>query len=265
MCIINDKAHVSNTRIFVSPDKTYKKQLTMYENKVQTQIVNNAMILPVPSLFQGADVQLHDMSEYPKVMDDVNSVFETPFTLSHYSNSNSSSSSSLLDVVECGSYLVSVVPTIDDFHRINAEVFVIDSNVQDILRKYYWKQYSFLVCLLKPGPEHTYHPIAYSHPLVSGKLFVPTRHHHGFSTNEEITSFFDHEIFSVCASAHPSEKWLGTIPSVISEQQVSDFEFPSLVNVMTKSILKGEYANSDFWFTVLDMPDTTDDGSCVVS
>lgn len=257
MCIINDKAYVSNTRIFVSPDKTYKRQLTIYENKVQTNVNGNAMILPVP----GGNIKLHDLSKMPNIMDDIASVFETPMTKSSYDGASTNS----IPVVECGSYLVSIVPTVYDFHRINSEVFVVSPNVHDILKNYY-DQCSFLVCLLKTGKQHEYHPIAYSHTILKEKLFVPTRHHHGFSTNEEATSFFDHEIYSACASAHPSERWLRIIPESLSH--IPDFEMPIHIPVMTKSIIKGEYANTDFWYPIA-MPqqhhnDDNADSSCVL-
>lgn len=48
MCILNEDSNVTATKIFVAPDKTKTKQLTVYSNQVGSESNNNMMILPVP-------------------------------------------------------------------------------------------------------------------------------------------------------------------------------------------------------------------------
>ena len=240
MCIINDKAAVSTTRILVSPDETCTRQLVVYSNKVATSVPNNAMVLPVPGSAQ--DIQLYDLSHCPNFFDEVNDVFDVPMS---YSMTNEVSN---LPVLSCGSYKVTIVPDISSFDKIDRTVFDLNPTVESLLNKYYANGFSFLVCMLDmSSTKKEYHPIAYSHQMADYSLFVPTRHHHGFSTSEEVFSFYDHEIFGVNTQSPSPTKWLGRVPECFSRTDVwKDWKFPQEIVNMTKNTVSGELRNMDY-------------------
>jgi len=60
-----------------------------------------------------------------------------------------------------------------------------------IIRRYYSRNFGFIVCILQRSARYV--PIAYVHELKKdGKLFVPVRQHHGFTTD---TSFISNSRF----------------------------------------------------------------------
>lgn len=236
MCIINDKADVSSTKILVSPNAKGTRQLVVYSNKVATEIDKNAMILPIPSQ-NASDISLHDLSECPDFFENVSNVFDIPLSRKSYTNS------APLPVLSCGSYKVSIVPDIYSFSQLDSSVFVLEPTVGSLLAKYYSHGFSFLVCMLDlSSSKKKYHPIAYSHPI-GDSLFVPTRHHHGFSNAEEVFSFYDHDIYGVNTQSPSSKKWLGTTPECFSS--VPKWDFPIVEN-MTKNAVRGELRNMDY-------------------
>src|SRR5205085_8001751 len=179
----------------------------VYANQVQTVAKNNAMILPVP---HPEVVQLHDLSHYATIFDDCDKCFHHRRDMSKDLELDSFSlqSNETLEVHQCGSYEVSIVPTFHDFHRLNPEYFHLSPAVGEILGKYYSAdQFGFLVCKLREGHSQKYHPLAYSHPIdPHTRMFVPTRHHHALI--EETSSHYDHEIYSINTQALcGSDEW----------------------------------------------------------
>lgn len=199
MCIILSKVDkVSNTKIYVSPDKENKRQLTIYSNEVATK-TKNAMILPVPN---PESIELLDLSNYPKFFEDCENCFYNLPTLSMRSfNPHSAyASASMLPVVRVGSYLASIVPSFDDFVRIDRTVFDVNDDLFPILAKNYKENFGFIICLLEEG-NHTYHPFAYTHLMKDkNRLFIPTRHYHpgGASSYAD----WDHVIYSPITELH---------------------------------------------------------------
>lgn len=186
MCIFSGPVEsVSKTKILVAPISK-DTQLTVYANRVHlNKNIPAAMILPFPNPTGRSDgVAMVDMTEFKdgffKLVD---RAFPEEFSLQNLSNSDSFGargySAHPLQVFDCGSYQYSVSPTFGDLDRIQSNVFHLDPNVRALLGTYYGSGYGFLVCILKKSGS--YSPIAYTSPIIKGKLFVPTRHEHGAS------------------------------------------------------------------------------------
>ena len=198
MCILASPVKsVANTRIFVGYDDSRTRQLTVYSMSVQLQQrtgKGNAMILPVPTgLLAATSIQPVDLSDTPD--------FFQPFVERFQVRSRSLSLSTGLDrdslaVIRVGNYDVSIVPTVDDVKRLNPDVFAVSAETERTLRKNYPNRCAFLVAQLRVSGD--FHPLGYTHPLVGGHLFVPTRHEHG-NTSATATADWDHEIFYLTA------------------------------------------------------------------
>jgi hypothetical protein len=193
MCIMASPVRsVSNTKIFVGRDSS--SQLTVYEMSVRLRDntgKGNAMILPVPiGAPEGALlIRLYDLSKVPD--------FFEPFVEAFTERTRGFSMSKgitndALEVVRVGNYDVSIVPSVDDVKRLNTEVFDLSADTEHTLRESYPTGFAFLVAQLRASGD--FHPLAYSHPLVDGQLFVPTRHEHGKVGPDEMPKW-DHQIF----------------------------------------------------------------------
>jgi len=225
MCIFNRPVlKVAGTKIFVSRTCD-NRQLTIYQNyvtahfdpsskgrenkahlqKALQQIEqqtkgsdSNAMILPFPA----GKVDLVDLSAYPTLFVDCKNCFPVSETIKLKTRGRKKKNSSHLEVLSCGSYNVSIAPTLEDLSRIDPSVFTLADNVGKLLEKHYDQGFGFLVCCFKENGEK--HPLGYIHsplPDSSGKhpdglLFVPTRHEHG-GHGDEGEADWDHEIYSV--------------------------------------------------------------------
>ncbi len=201
MCIILGKVHsVSQTKLFVLPNKDKTRQMTFYSNAVNTPS-QNMMILPVPNGENA--IELHKI-KYKKMFDDlkssVRSTYEEPAhnTLMRSYACSISDSRKPLEIIAHGSYLVSIAPTLEDLLRLDRSVFQLTPDLYHFFGKHYSREFSYLCCVLKKGLE-AYEPLCYSHPLhSSGKLFVPTLHYHVHGDKVETeTADWDHMIYSV--------------------------------------------------------------------
>jgi hypothetical protein len=198
MCIILSAVEkVSNTKIYVSPDEDNLRQITIYSNEVATR-EKNAMILPVPN---PESIELLDLSKYSKFFEDCESCFIKLPTLSLTRSFHPEYAyASILPVVQVGSYLASIVPSFDDFVRIDRSIFDIDDNLLPMLAKHYREGFGFILCVLDEG-SHTYHPFAYTHKMKEpNRLFIPTRHYHPGESNSYAD--WDHTIYSPITELH---------------------------------------------------------------
>ena len=188
MCILSHAAvSVAQTHLYVSPSANGTRQLTVYENAVNTP-THNAMILPIP---HPASVEFHNMSDHPEFFHHL----ERQFHRIVYPLRASIGGRSPLPVATVGSYRVTVVPTAADFSLIDSAEFSIPASVQAHLAARYGPHgYGFLVCRLKKG-SHRYHPFAYSHAVQEpGHLFVPTYHLH--DGRPSAFAYWEHTIYS---------------------------------------------------------------------
>ncbi len=224
MCIITSTVNsVSGTQIYVSSDETYRRQITVYSNKVDTP-VENAMILAVPN---PSTVKFLNFKHYTSLFEDLASCFKYPFATRSLMASLRSSAGTL-PVYSVGSYNASILQTLEDFERLNQEVFDLAPGLVEFLeRKYRGSGLGFIVCQLKSG-NHTYHPFAYTHAQhPNGRLFVPTMHfhQHSYSGGQPDTDYeaeWEHTIYSSATnlrSAHWDDK-------VFAENNVKWEKFP---------------------------------------
>jgi hypothetical protein len=192
MCIISGAVkNVSNTKIFVAPlasdqkttvedlttsQKTCTRQLTVYCNKVSVVDKSAVMVLPFPK----STYESFDLTEYPTLFVDLHRIcWPQPKSKSRSLNSLSDgdSYSNSLKVFSNGSFLVSVVPDLADFSRLQGQVFEIRPAVIEFMKNQYPSDYSFVVCKLDGDKE--YHPFGYIHDtLPGGAMFIPTMHYH---------------------------------------------------------------------------------------
>jgi len=96
-----------------------------------------------------------------------------------------------LEVVQLGSYDVSIVPTVNDVKRLNRATFEVSPDTENVLRTNYPVGFAFLVAQLRESGS--FHPIGYIHPIIGDRLFIPTRHEHGGRPNA--LPKWDHKVF----------------------------------------------------------------------
>ena len=244
MCIIDGGfygaggrvARVHGTRILAARCRDGASQLTVYANAVALGPASApvAMILPVPvgDNKGGAErVRMVDTSEDPsgaRLWDALAPLFkerEASFGLDgDGGGARLSNRSAALPVLRCGSYEYSVVPSVDDFGRLDARLAGRPSaGVEALLRERYARGFAFLVCRIARGGA--YHPVAYTHPLgvatgtcgappttrreresgdrEEARLFVPTLHWHGDEREAPGKIEWDHTIYVL--GAHPGD------------------------------------------------------------
>lgn len=182
MCIIQgDTKSVADTEIFCFPSANGRDQMTVYSNAVSmhTNSNNNAMILPVP---RGSErFSVIDMSRDSDMFQKIESCFPQKRSLSD----------GFLAVERCGSYQYSLVPSINDFDRVDPNAFRLSPDVRQLFLQHYPRGYAFLVCKIMENQK--FHPVGYVHPLpVGGELFVPTLHYH---QGQSHAPDWDHSIY----------------------------------------------------------------------
>lgn len=280
MCIINLPARVSGTRIFVSPNVDKTRQLTVYSNSVMTDKEGNVMILPVP---YPESVKFIDLSKYTKIFKDLQRSFEEEeMSLDLGFATNSVKYRGYVPTIDVGSYRISLCHSYQDLDRINPTEFgIVQNHIKKILTKYY-ERCGFIVCKLRPGRKVDYHPLAYSHQIMSNsKLFVPTRHQHnhgkdggsmfgrfaqisqgpGFGMagamsninespenfQEEDESDWDHEIYSFNTTEECGNCSLEDDHIYLKSHLVKGFRFGP-VNSFRKYEISGYFKNRDLYF-----------------
>lgn len=201
MCIILGPVKtVAETKIFVCPSLDKKRQLTMYQNTVDTK-EKNMMILPVP---HADSLTLHNIRGRKTLFEELRkSVRKIPqrsmYMMRSLEASCSLSFHDTLEVIDYGSYLVSIAPTFMDLFRLDSSIFEVPQSMFQFFADHYNEEFGYLCCVLKPGKQN-YEPVVYSHPLhSSGKLFVPTMHYHVHehgSQDTKQTADWDHLIYS---------------------------------------------------------------------
>ena len=278
MCIIsNPVEEVTNTKILIVPNTRTNRQLTIYSNEVFNKSSNNAMILPVPN---PQTVMFHNLSSYPTIFKDCKSCFYSQQSRSYSTDSysfNVSTNSAKLEVIDVGSYQVSLAMSLSDLKRVDTNVFTLSSGCEQLLAKDYSNpDIGFIICKLADGNKE-YHPFGYSHNIYKNILFIPTKHYHDHSSvqNEKLQTFFptlfprstsasifpsmdedwSHEIYLYNATADQNlafvnmsqkDKWTGD--NKIKTGYI-DFEFEDLTR-FEKHRINGSQKNIDLFATV---------------
>jgi hypothetical protein len=205
MCIILAQVqHVNATKIFTCFTEDQRRQFLVYSNEVETDEDDNVMILPVPN---PDSVIFVNLSKYSKLFDDLEANFIKSRRPSYNMTASLSRSAAIGDSLErprlvvhdVGSYSASIVPSVNDFDRIDTTHFTLPHDLETILRSTYDSQFGFIVCKLRRG-NHKYHPFAYSHiKHDKNLLFIPTLHYHphAFGLAKTHDADWDHIIYSV--------------------------------------------------------------------
>lgn len=269
MCIMAAPVeHVGGTRILVAPLEG-NLQLTCYANEISASSPN-AMILPVPlpSPESVREVSLVNLQSVDYLFTDLQKAFpKKQRKASSRSKSRSVGVPPYLEVESCGSYKVSIAPTIADLKRIDRSQLPMTGKVCELLETDYGTGFAFIVCMFQKGEPM--HPMAYISPIEDDVMFVPTKHEHGDSGD---SVDWDHELYSLgcCNSSDgddpgssPQEllrsspgwdmEWkrgtpvedLAALPAL---ERLLPAEFLSL-NLRRKTIT-GDFDNRDVYFAV---------------
>ncbi len=179
MCMISTEIRaVAATKLFCGLNNKKTRQITVYSNTVDNVSKNNAMVLPVPF---PKSVVFHNLENYKTFFSDCESCFYKPMARSlsmNYDGDSYTGQSAKLAVFNVGSYKVSLAMSIGDLKKVDTTVFELSDGLDKVLKKYYSKPiFGFIICKLTVGNEK-YHPFAYSHDIIKGKVFIPTRHYH---------------------------------------------------------------------------------------
>ena len=264
MCIINYPVEsVRNTKLFVGLNINKTKQIVVYSNKISNSYNNNAMILPCS---HPNSIQFHRMDKYKTFFDDLSSNFVKHGINRKYSYGETVLCCSLntIPVVDIGSCLFSIVPTIDDFNRIDSNYFTINNNVLEIFKNEYPPDFGYIVCKLKIGVQVDYEPLAYSHILYEkNKVFIPTLHYHPYIDNiikEEITADWSHDIYIMnCLASENNKKLYNEMKDLHNNydyQKVTNVKYENInfnfdyEKYMTKLCINGTKINKDLIFDV---------------
>merc|ERR1711991_651458 len=170
MCIFNvPVVEVGGTRIFAAPVEDGQRQVVVYRNYVTVEFARGrdgrrnvaklqaakerqekkeeaaakreptpAMILPFPNAL-GEKVELLDLSELPE---EFFGYLEDCYPKLHSlkksrKRAGKGASKGVLEVVQVGSYNVSVAESLEDLHRIDRDVFNVADNVASLLQHHY--------------------------------------------------------------------------------------------------------------------------------
>ena len=191
-CFSGPVPEVQNTRIFARMGER-GNQVLVYQMAVEVP-ENLAMILPVPVAKGSGEQALRflDLSKYPTLFADLNALFPVPKARS-YGNEpfgGVERGGGRLAVIAVGAFEASFVPSVADFHRLDAR-FRLPEQVWDELPGY--AGYGFAVFKLKPGKGEA-HPMAFAFPSADPKkLFFPTLHIHDGKVHDE--ERFDHTLY----------------------------------------------------------------------
>lgn len=192
MCMISLPINeVTNTNLFVALDDEKQRQLTVYSNLVDNNINANAMVIPVP---HPNTVQFHDLSTYKTFFDDCDKSFKLRSLTRGYGVTLSTNSFNFsadgikktIAIQTVGSYRVSVVPSINELENIDENIFVLSDGLKNILAEHYnGVEWGFIVFVLATDRKE-YHPFAWSHNLLNGQIYIPTRHYHNHQDDENV-------------------------------------------------------------------------------
>ncbi len=188
MCIFaSSVVKVAKTQILVV-SLLDGRQMTVYSNLAVSRKPKNAMILPVPV----GRVEFVNLQDKPDVFKECEKLFPQPaVALGGGWGSGASfgfSTKGVLPTERVGAYVCSLVPTLEDFSRIDASVFTLPPTTEELLTKNYPNGYSFVVCQFDKVVSDQ--PIAYVHEKrADGSLFIPTFHGHENESFHETTGF----------------------------------------------------------------------------
>ncbi len=188
--LLTRPVRVSRTRILARMMEGGRQRLA-YGMDLQTDR-ELAMVLPLPVVpGSGEDaVRFIDLSETPRMFDELDALFDFPQTRSKGGFPLRFERQKTLVVHDVGSFVASYVPTRADFERLDAR-FRLPEVLFDAVAHY--ADYGFAVFQLKPG-KVTVHPMGLELPTRSpSRLFFPTVHVHDGRFHAKAK--FDHALY----------------------------------------------------------------------
>eukprot|EP01112_Ceratiomyxa_fruticulosa_P001460 TRINITY_DN1159_c0_g1_i4.p1 TRINITY_DN1159_c0_g1~~TRINITY_DN1159_c0_g1_i4.p1 ORF type:complete len:297 (+),score=77.28 TRINITY_DN1159_c0_g1_i4:678-1568(+) len=258
MCIFTGKVRVSATNILVSITKDGENQFTVYSNEVHLSKEPVAMILPFPNTSSNPACEMVDLSAFPDFFKNVDMMFpKLTKTKSRAKLATKEKGKQKLEVKRCGSYSYSVVPSVTEFDDLEQDVFNIEEDLIKMLTENYKENFGFLVCIIDKSDK--YSPIAYFHPILDNKLFVPTRHEHG---NGEKRPKWDHSIYTLGSADAEAGQISGAvyegnvmISNFIAPERLKNVELPLKLHpeLVRKRKVHGPYDNVDLHFNCADI------------
>jgi hypothetical protein len=201
MCIISDSVkRVTTTKLFGMPSLDNTRQLTVYTNTVDTA-TTNVMCLPVPA---------PDTVKFEKVPKDLFGQCDRSIMTVYHERTlgtwSLSDSRGYLAVQSHGSYEVVVASSVADLDRIPPTFATLTPEVIQFLKTNYPDDFGVILCRLRTGSIN-YEPFAYSHALIGGKLFLPTKHYHrhdsdfvtgrSYNPSSVVHADWDHEVYTM--------------------------------------------------------------------
>jgi hypothetical protein len=236
-CFADTVEHVAETHIFAAMSGA--EQVLVYDARVKTK-TNNAMILPVPvRTGTQANIQLIDMSRHADFFDVLASMFPEAAV------SGGLSAGPTLEVVRVGAFEASIVPTLDDIHRLSSRFTIGASGVRlwgrkrtvlDVFRERY-ADHAFVVYQIATG-ETRLHPFAFRFTSRYPYIFFPTLHVHDGDAPAE--AHFDHVLYAQRATLYEQ--------SAGAPWQVAPGGLPSFVDPnapVVRALISGLYPNRD--------------------
>lgn len=252
MCIVPFPIYsISSTKLFVLPSKDQTRQMTVYQNDVDSKD-ENCMILPFPG---PQSLQLHKVRYKAMFQDLAKSVYKPPTRSYEFRElavtASLSRSIEYIPVISHGSYLVSIAETLEDLHRINPTVFELPPDLLPFFAKHYTSEFGYLVCKLKEG-KHEYEPLCYSHQLHSSKkLFVPTLHYHdhGNGAKTELADWA-HKIYSCGTTKQANRDYMSYKENKVLWKRFPDEFQIGQDNPVRCAEIWGNYPNKDIVFEI---------------
>lgn len=189
MCMISLPIEkVSQTKIFIGLNSTKTRQITIYSNFVANHSDGNAMIIPVPN---PKTVNFHNISHIKNFFKNVDKSFvliRPNLTLSFNSSISYNAkkeSMSRLEIIDVGSYRVSLAPSFNDLERINNDVFILSDGLKEKLRTDYREDFWGFIVFVLAKDSKEYHPFAFSHDIINNAIYIPTKHYHDNSMSTD--------------------------------------------------------------------------------
>jgi hypothetical protein len=206
MCIFTTNTRVENTKIFAR--RQGQKQWLVYEMKYDSYRLSTAMILPVPG--ESETIEFLNLENYKDFFDQL----QKPAEARGFSKGLS------LDVVNVGNFIATIIPSMDDWNRVDPQ-FTLDSKVweSDILKEY-TKGYSFVVFQLSERSNKP-HPMAFTFNSNLDELYIPTVHVHDGEVKD--LERYDHEIYTQGTINPPHREW------ILEDYRAKYLEYPGLI------------------------------------
>lgn len=181
MCMMAEMARVKSTNIFATRHEG--REVMVYGAQLES-LKQNAMILPLPVVHQGSHVELLDLSAYSDFFSDLDFYYISPPSFA------APPFGALLEVFTVGSFEASIVPSLDDFVRLDQR-FRLAPGIRAVLEQRY-ADWSFVVYQFGAG-KHELHPFGVKfESRFQDHLFFPTVHVHDGAHAPAAANFAHH-------------------------------------------------------------------------